>query len=73
MTQRTTNDIQEAVRWITTPAPYSYEGQLERLEECVKLQQELIAKLIEALHGRGLGTKRVEKLLSSYDLTLELD
>lgn len=70
---RVTNDIAEAVKWKITPSAYSYEGQLERLEEQIKLQGELIAELIEALYGRTLKAKAVEELLSSYDLQLELD
>lgn len=71
---RTTKDISEAVRWKLTPSAYSYEGQMERLEERLNLQERFLCDLVEKLNEDGSLTKtRLLDLVNSYDMTLELE
>ena len=70
---RILTSIQEAVKWKCAPDPYSYTGQIERLEAIVENQGNLIAELIHQLHGRALPTEVVKEMLDTYDSRLELE
>jgi len=52
---RTTHfdSIPGAVEHALTPAPYSYEGDLERTKGRIELQTRMLSRLVEALHDAG--------------------
>lgn len=55
------------------PNAYSYEGQLEKLQQHIELQSSLIAKLVESLCENGhVKTDQLQNILGcSYEVRLD--
>lgn len=66
--------IKEAVEYTLAPSAYSYDGELERIKETIRLQTEMICKLVDRLTNNGLlnGELGLEELLE-YGFTVEND
>jgi hypothetical protein len=67
--ERTTNDIVEAVKRKMTPDPYTYTGQLEFLGAKVVQQGALLAELIALIEKANIiPADHMAELVRSYDL-----
>lgn len=65
------SSIQSAIEDKLTPSPYSYEGQLEYLNECIRIQRAFTAILVERLTNSGKLDKSDIAELLGYSYTVE--
>jgi hypothetical protein len=63
--------VSSAVKDKLTPNAYSYEGDLERIRECVRLQSELIAQLTDDLVSNNVITLEQLQNMLGYGYTVE--
>lgn len=63
--------VNGAVKYKLEPGAYTYEGQLEKLDECIRLQAEFIAQLTESLvDNKVITLEQLHKMLG-YGFTVE--